>query len=50
MISGLRGVPFGPVYCATKWAIIGLLKSWGVGNYAYHLHNFIVCSRILDSS
>ena len=42
MISGLRGMPHGPVYCASKWAIIGLLKSWGVGSRAYRLHGYVL--------
>lgn len=28
-VAGLQGFPFMPLYCATKHAILGMVKSWG---------------------
>lgn len=36
-VVGLTPVPFAPVYCATKHAVVGFTKSWAVSNiFWYH--------------
>lgn len=32
-VGGTEGFPFTPVYCATKHAVIGMVRSWGVPEF-----------------
>ena len=34
-IAGLKPNPFGPIYCASKHAIVGLTRSLGVSIFYY---------------